>query len=364
MNEYNSLSEQNNCIDLVKLFMSICVVAIHTHPLEYFSDGILLMVYNTLLSLAVPYFFVASGFLLFSGIVGTFDDKRNLLRIKKYGYKLVKSYLIWSLIFLPIAVYGYWYEREEPMRAIFFYARNFIFQGEHFYSWQLWYLLAAIIAVGLIWMLMRTIKNNFILWFLIAIILFFVAHYMDYLNAKAESLSGILKWIEIIFEKTFRRGRMFSGCYLMIFGILIANLKTIIYKLPLSIWSICMSLAFIVATMTNSSIALLVTIIALFIVTQGIKIGHNQKIFRFFRKTSMVIYYSHMLFFFLWSLFCKMNGQYGLTAFLITLICSLMLAGLVNTRLVCSLKITRTLFGAPVDLLRMKKLGLTQSKGV
>lgn len=56
---------KNYCgIDLIKFFMAIIVVAIHTHPLEHCSNEILIRIYNSIVSSAVPFFFISSGFLL------------------------------------------------------------------------------------------------------------------------------------------------------------------------------------------------------------------------------------------------------------------------------------------------------------
>lgn len=53
-----------NSIHLGKLGMAILVVAIHTRPFMNCSEGILFQLYTAVLSLAVPYFFIASGFFI------------------------------------------------------------------------------------------------------------------------------------------------------------------------------------------------------------------------------------------------------------------------------------------------------------
>lgn len=42
---------------------------------------------------------------------------------------------------ITFAVYGYYLEGDGILKAAVLYIRNLIFQGEHYYSWPLWYLL-------------------------------------------------------------------------------------------------------------------------------------------------------------------------------------------------------------------------------
>lgn len=44
-------------IDLLKLIMAVCVVAIHTQPLYSIQSIVVQRLFDTITSLAVPYFF-------------------------------------------------------------------------------------------------------------------------------------------------------------------------------------------------------------------------------------------------------------------------------------------------------------------
>ena len=44
--------------------MAIAGVAIHTHPLENCTSGDLLKIYEIMVNMAVPFFFLASGYFL------------------------------------------------------------------------------------------------------------------------------------------------------------------------------------------------------------------------------------------------------------------------------------------------------------
>ena len=51
------MSKNVNSIDICKFIMSICVVAIHIHPLANCNNDLLLSVYNNIVSLAGSFFF-------------------------------------------------------------------------------------------------------------------------------------------------------------------------------------------------------------------------------------------------------------------------------------------------------------------
>ena len=96
-----------NSIDLLKFLMSFFVIAIHTA-----YDSALLM--RLICPWVVPMFFVISGFLLQRRIsmqrpVEVCGKRvENLLEgvINSYITKLVKLYILWTLLYLPLTFYG------------------------------------------------------------------------------------------------------------------------------------------------------------------------------------------------------------------------------------------------------------------
>ena len=54
-----------NGLDLFKLIMAAMVVAIHTRPFDALKSRTLYYVFDTATELAVPYFYMASAYLLF-----------------------------------------------------------------------------------------------------------------------------------------------------------------------------------------------------------------------------------------------------------------------------------------------------------
>lgn len=106
-----SLSNTNyNGLDLFKFICSLLVVTIHTAPFssEIIPYGDLLNVFITqyICRLAVPFFFVSSGFLLFSKM--EIQNPRTDT-IKKYIFKMLRHYGTWTILLFIGSKGQLWY---------------------------------------------------------------------------------------------------------------------------------------------------------------------------------------------------------------------------------------------------------------
>lgn len=86
-------------IDLLKFIMAVCVVAIHTQPLYSVQSIVVQRLFDTITSLAVPYFFSVSGFLLFSKIDADISCRKNMEVCKRYLSRVLSLYVIWNIIY-------------------------------------------------------------------------------------------------------------------------------------------------------------------------------------------------------------------------------------------------------------------------
>ena len=84
-------------IDLEKFTMSLFVAAIHINPLGKYSS-----VLYPWIRMAVPFFFICSGFFLFSELEGSHCPEKLFA---KFGKRCVLLYLTWSVALLPIVVF-------------------------------------------------------------------------------------------------------------------------------------------------------------------------------------------------------------------------------------------------------------------
>jgi hypothetical protein len=134
-------------IDVWKFVMSFAVIAIHSQSPHGEYPGCI----KWFITLAVPFFFIVSGFLLASKLEGidSVGSKRALLYARfKQMSRLFSS---WLIIYLPIAVYlavmndAVWY------RAVASYIIQVLFYGQSAYAWPLWYVYSMAIVSYLIY---------------------------------------------------------------------------------------------------------------------------------------------------------------------------------------------------------------------
>ena len=86
---------------------------------------------------------------------GILNDReiRKIQEFIKQNYQ--EMYLKWSAIYLPLTLSGWIIEGGMSYKYLIYILRNFIFIGENFYSWTLWYLNGLIFALIFIDVLLR-----------------------------------------------------------------------------------------------------------------------------------------------------------------------------------------------------------------
>lgn len=143
-----------NLINLAKLIASILVVAIHTMNPNADMGYFVIVVSRV----AVPFFFICSGYFLSSKLY--YQDKS--IR-KKYIYKYIQRifnyYLIWSAIYFCLRYKGY-FKMKNLLETIVMIIRDFLFIG---ISEHLWYLSAICVSTYILYLLTNKLKFKYII---------------------------------------------------------------------------------------------------------------------------------------------------------------------------------------------------------
>lgn len=207
-------------IDVTRFICAFLVVAIHIAP---FGDDekfcwLNYGVQEYLARIAVPFFFMSSGFLFFRKID---KDSFSLERAYKHVLKLGRLYIIWTLI------YGYYIiedmiYRGGVMRSTLRFVKNFILVGTYLH---LWYLPAVIFATLLISILLYKKFPIEKIVIVSAIFYFFGLFAQSYFGIimplhKIEWLWTILRIIGKIINTT--RDGLFEGFFFVAIGMLMA----------------------------------------------------------------------------------------------------------------------------------------------
>ncbi|EAG2306742.1 serine racemase, partial [Listeria monocytogenes] len=97
--------KKNQGIEQFRVLLAMMVVAIHCLPLHHlWPDGDILITL-TLFRIAVPFFFMISGYYVFSDLA-TQNSYPARQRVWQFIKKQLQVYLIATLLFLPLAWYS------------------------------------------------------------------------------------------------------------------------------------------------------------------------------------------------------------------------------------------------------------------
>lgn len=154
-------------LDYTKLLMAFVVLEIHTKPLMSLGNATINRVVDGLDCVAVPFFFIASGFLCFKGLdYKDFDavGSRASRRVRSTIKKLFQLYATWFLILVPLNLIGAFASGQSAIEFAASEIRGFLFVGSGVYSWPLWYLLASVVGFSLVYLMLRKgLRLSFIL---------------------------------------------------------------------------------------------------------------------------------------------------------------------------------------------------------
>lgn len=289
-----------NNIDLLKVCMSVLVVATHTELFSIISDIGSRDSLITALSIKVPFFFVASGFLVWNKIWNANRDEK-LRRLKKWISKTARLYVVWTIIYLPFTIYGFYIDDVELTKGVMVFLKNFIFVGENYLSWPLWYLLGMLIASIIIYYM---VKWN---WKTKTMCLVGVSFAVLGVMINWLSSEGYAESILNIYFKLFKttRNGFFEGLPYILIGVFIASKGVIRSKLFLCISFV---LSFILH-MCGFRFATFIVVYTVFSLVIQINIGQRSEnsIFKNMRLTSTIVYFVHMIYVGLLSIFCPIK---------------------------------------------------------
>lgn len=132
-------------MDYAKFFAAILVVAIHIPPFLDVNKTASLLLQQVICRLAVPFFFLCSGFFLGKKL----ERKADTLR---YAKRIATMYLVWSVLYLPAILERFWKPDRALGKNLGELLRRFFVIGSYI---QLWYLLGTLYGVLILYLLLK-----------------------------------------------------------------------------------------------------------------------------------------------------------------------------------------------------------------
>ena len=203
------------------------------------------------------------------------------------------------------------------MKAVVSYITRFLFIGEQYNSWHLWYLLSTIYALLAIYILLFGIKksttNSLILLSVIASV--FSIGISVLFTCKGE-MPAVLQGIKKLIDWNIVNGRTLRGMIYIPVGMVLAN-KKIPFIVNLSVLILGFVANFFINNLIINNYALIFTAIALFGIVEKIKLK-NSDIYPKLRTISISIYFTHM---YIWTFYYSIvygKKTFGWDSFLVT----------------------------------------------
>ena len=268
--------------------MALFVVGVHVNAFfDCKSDTL-----YALLNLAVPFFFVSSGFLLQNKIEKELNTNTVL---RKNIYKILRLYLVWIVIYLPISLYVYWNNDESMMRDFYNYLHLVLFIGETKFAWNLWYLHAMLVSLILLYVFIKLRVKILYIW-IIAISLMVLGYYLKVgLDSSHHLFKNICEFNKKLFVNPNRNG-LYEGFALISTGIMIRKYFSRLNHC-LFVGAILLGFYYLLS-IYNLPLNLLFGGAGLFLVAIYFRLN-DHTIYPQFRIYSMLIYFLHMYFIFL-----------------------------------------------------------------
>lgn len=311
-------------IDLLKFLSAYLVIGIHTRPFLVVSPVLDRMFYYDISNYAVPFFYACTGYFL----IAKQPEKDLQLKLVYRIKKVFKLYLLWSVAYLPLTIYGWIIEGNLSFKYMLVCIQKYILVGENFYSWALWYLNGLIFALMLIYILNRRFSFEFIIRF--GMISYLLGIVLNILGKNQDKLSGIIIFLVKAYYHIFitTRNGLFQSLVFISIGMCVAqkeklgNLFSVLDKwvVVLSLYVVKIPISLISGEEYLGQIFDLPIFCFIFVlIIYGCqKINLQSGIYAILRVMSGTIYFVHMYFVAFCDLILHKEGNHNFESFLIS----------------------------------------------
>ena len=296
--------KQYYAIDIAKFISALLVICIHTGPLLDINKDANFVLVQIISRIAVPFFFLASGFLLFEklDIHREWNDYENIRILKQYIARIAKLYILWTILYLPFTYVVLHAQDGIRIDMILRYVRDFFFTGSFYHLWFLPALMLSVVVAYILIMKVRIAKA-----LCIALVLYIIGMFGNVYPTILEQIPVIdLIWkvYEGIFATT--RNGLFFGTIFIVIGAYFAN-QSIYLRRPFVIVGFLLSLVLLfvecytikfagfMSDMASMYIMLIPCVSLLFLWLVRYRL-QKKKIYKTMRQMSLLIYVSHIMF--------------------------------------------------------------------
>lgn len=192
-------------IDYFRLIAAFLVIAIHTSPLLSYSETGDFILTHIIARIAVPFFFMTSGFFLISRY------QYNEARLLSFVKKTALIYGISILVYIPLNIYNNYFSVDFLLPNII---KDLFFDGT---MYHLWYLPASIVGAVIAWFAVKKIGFRKALIF--SFVLYVIGLFGDSYYGIVEKIPFLKRVYGCMFEVfDYTRNGIFFGPVFFVLG--------------------------------------------------------------------------------------------------------------------------------------------------
>ena len=201
-------------IDKFRMVAAIMIIAIHTSPLLSISHEADFVLTRILARVAVPFFFMCTGYFLLPGCIESREYGRGI--VLKFLAKTGILYGAAILVYLPVNIYSGYFKGKPNL------LKDLVFDGSFYH---LWYIPASIIGFMIVYSLLS--KLNIKMVAAISFILYFIGLFGDSYYGISEKLNVIKSSYGVLFScfDYTRNGLFFAPVFIALGGIIADSKK-------------------------------------------------------------------------------------------------------------------------------------------
>ena len=286
-------------IDCFRLIAALLIIAIHTSPLASFNETGDFILTRVIARVAVPFFFMTSGFFLIS---------KYAPNANKLGAFLKKTALIYGsaiLLYIPVNIYNGYFAMDDLLPNII---KDIFFDGT---LYHLWYLPASMMGAAIAWYLVRRLDYPRAL--VVSIFLYLLGLFGDSYYGITEKLPYINDFYKQLFQISdyTRNGLFFAPAFFVLGGLIGDNRHKIVLKGSILRFAVCFALLLTEALtlhyfelQRHDSMYLFLLPCMYFLF--NILLHFKAKRFVFLRTTALLLYIIHPMMIVILRLFAKL----------------------------------------------------------
>lgn len=285
-------------IDIFKFLFAVCIVALHTNALNFLPDMANYMITKILFRVAVPFFFVASGFFLGEKLLHAPKEQYPHI-IRTYCLRLLKPLIVFESV------------------SLLYYGANYLFSGQSlfataqtlvksiiFYPYgALWFVQACIVGALLLYPFLKRDKLKLAL--VIGVVLYgfaLIANNYSFLIIDTPFHKIVATYMEYCVSA---RNGLFTGFISLALGILCSKIWEKDYKINYQVLTLVFFVLYVLEILIifyfNKTplddgalyISQLLFVPSLFLTTLRLNIQMPSKIAVLLRNLSTGIYFLH-----------------------------------------------------------------------